>query len=81
MQAGGSNVTSGAYDERRATRGNGLRSPNHRFHYLRMFPMKRLVSALMLSVLLVSGTAAVANAAPAKGGNVSSTDRVNNWPY
>lgn len=46
--------------------------------------MKRLVSALMLSVLLVSGTAAVANAAPAKAGSgttVSSTDRVNGWPY
>ncbi|MCU1634733.1 MAG: hypothetical protein JWM61_3385 [Micrococcaceae bacterium] len=46
--------------------------------------MKRLVSALMLSVFLVSGTAAVANAAPAKTGTtapVSSTDRVNGWPY
>jgi hypothetical protein len=46
--------------------------------------MKRLVSALMLSVFLVSGTAAVATAAPAKSGAVapvSSTDRVNGWPY
>jgi hypothetical protein len=46
--------------------------------------MKRLVSALMLSVFLVSGTAAVANAAPAKSGvvaPVSSVDRVGNWPY
>lgn len=46
--------------------------------------MKRLVSALMLSVFLVSGTAAVANAAPAKTGAsapVFSVDRVNNWPY
>lgn len=44
--------------------------------------MKRLVSALMLSALLVSGTAGVANAAPAKSGStVSSTDRVGYWPY
>lgn len=45
--------------------------------------MKRLVSALMLSVFLVSGAAGVANAAPAKSGSapVSSTDRVGYWPY
>lgn len=44
--------------------------------------MKRLVSALMLSALVLSGTATVANAAPTKSSSGSSSiDRVNNWPY
>lgn len=46
--------------------------------------MKRITSALLLATLLVTGSAAAANAAPAKSGSgttVSSTDRVNGWPY
>ncbi|MHA7278712.1 hypothetical protein ACX80H_03045 [Arthrobacter sp. MDT2-2] len=46
--------------------------------------MKRLTSALLLATLLVGGSAAAANAAPAKatsGSTVSSTDRVGAWPY
>ncbi|MHA7190888.1 hypothetical protein ACX80N_11415 [Arthrobacter sp. MDT2-16] len=46
--------------------------------------MKRFTSALLLASLLVTGGAAAANAAPAKADtktSVSSTDRVNNWPY
>jgi hypothetical protein len=46
--------------------------------------MKRITSALLLASLLVTGGAAAANAAPAKDGStstVSSTDRVNNWPF
>ncbi|WP_168796544.1 hypothetical protein [Arthrobacter echini] len=46
--------------------------------------MKRFTSALVLATMLVTGSAAVANAAPAKAGSdvpVSSVDRVNNWPF
>lgn len=46
--------------------------------------MKRFTSALLLATLLATGGAAAANAAPAKSGAtapVSSTDRVNYWPY
>ncbi len=45
--------------------------------------MKRITSAFLLATLLVTGSAAAANAAPAKTGvvaPVSSLDRVNNWP-
>lgn len=46
--------------------------------------MKRITSSLLLAVLLVTGSAAVANAAPSKSGittPVSSTDRVGYWPF
>lgn len=45
--------------------------------------MKRITSAFLLATLLVTGSAAAANAAPAKTGvvaPVSSIDRVNGWP-
>lgn len=42
--------------------------------------MKRITSSILLAALLVTGSAAVANAAPAKSPTTISTDRVNNWP-
>lgn len=46
--------------------------------------MKRITSSLLLAALLVTGSAAAANAAPAKTGTtapISSTDRVGGWPF
>ncbi|WP_160317641.1 hypothetical protein [Arthrobacter sp. RIT-PI-e] len=46
--------------------------------------MKRIISALLLSSVLITGGAAAANAAPAKAGTsapVFSPDRVGGWPF